>query len=176
MNLFRLFFIFVRIGAIGFGGGYAMLSIIGNEMLSLGMTVEQFADLTALDLVVPGPIAINAATYVGFLYDGIWGALAATLAICVPCYVIVLTVMFFLDKFRKNSFMQAFLSGVKPAAVGLIAASALMIAAEVLFPAGQVNYLCIFVFAAVGVAAIKFKIDPIVLTLASGAFGAFFLR
>ena len=65
-----IFFTFLKIGFLGFGGGYAMLSLIFEEASKFGMTADQFADLNALDVLIPGPIAVNSATYVGQLYGG----------------------------------------------------------------------------------------------------------
>ena len=67
-----LFYTFFKIGLFGFGGGYAMMSMIMVECEKLSITLAQFADLNALDMIVPGPIAINAATYVGYLHSGFW--------------------------------------------------------------------------------------------------------
>lgn len=170
---------FIKIGIISFGGGYGMISIIFNETERLGITVEQFADLTAIDLVVPGPIAINASTYVGFLHSGIWGALAATIGVCLPGYVIVLLVMRAMDKFKRNTLLQGFLSGVKPAAVGLIAAAAVAIALGVLMTPGAAlpfSPVAAAIFLAVTVASIVFSVDPILLTVLAGIAGAFLLK
>lgn len=176
--LWNLLFTFFRIGLIGFGGGYAMISLIFTESARLGISVQQFADLTALDLVVPGPIAINASTYVGYLNSGIIGAIVATLGVCIPSYLIVLLVMRGMEKFRASALLQGFLSGVKPAAVGLIAAAAITIAAGVLINEGTAfsfSPIAVAIFAVVALASIKFKVDPILLTVLSGVAGAFFL-
>ena len=181
-----LFYTFFKIGLFGFGGGYAMMSMIFAECEKLSITIEQFADLNALDMVVPGPIAINAATYVGYLNSGFWGAMAATLGVSLPSLIIVSLVMTFLTKYKNNKIMSGVLKGVKPAAVGLIAAAALTIAAEVLLfpgkeantilsdPLGTISFLMVGVFAVTAVANIKFKVNPILLTLLAGVVGAFF--
>jgi len=182
-----LFYTFFKIGICGFGGGYTMMSMIMVECEKLSITVEQFADLNALDMIVPGPIAINAATYVGYLHSGFWGALVATLGVMLPSFIIVLVVMHFIKKYRESSIMNGFLMGIKPAAVGLIAAAALMIASGVLLnpgmdtstilsdPLGTVSLMMVGVFVIVAMGNIKFKLNPILLTLAAGVFGAFFV-
>lgn len=180
----ELLYSFFKIGLMGFGGGYSMLSMIITESEKFSITTQQFADLNALDMVVPGPIAINAATYVGYLYAGFWGALAATIGVSLPSFIIITLVMRFIEKYKENRFMSGFLSGVKPAAVGLIAAAALTIASGVLLqpgaelstlfsdPLGTVSVFLVAVFAVTAVCNIKFNINPILLTLLAGAAGA----
>lgn len=186
IGLLNLFFIFFKIGLLGFGGGYAMLSMIMVESEKLGITAAQFADLNALDMIVPGPIAINAATYVGYLFSGVGGAVVATLAVSLPSLIIVTLAMHFLRKYNENAFLNGVLTGIKPAAVGLIAAAAMMIASGVLLrpgmhlntlltdPLGTVSPLLVTVFLVVAVANIKFKANPILLTVLAGVVGALF--
>lgn len=183
----KLFLAFLKIGVIGFGGGYGMLSMIMVESMSFGVTMEQLADLNALDMVIPGPIAINAATYVGYLHAGFWGSVAATVGIILPSLFIVALVLHFIDRYRKNHIMQDVLSGIKPAVVGLVAAAAITIASGVLIqpgaslsglftdPLGTVSIWLIVVFVAVAVANIRFKVNPILLTALAGVFGAIVL-
>ncbi|MCL2539618.1 MAG: chromate transporter [Oscillospiraceae bacterium] len=187
-NLIDLFFSFFKIGAIGFGGGYSMLSLIFGESSKLGITPQQFADLNALDMIVPGPIAINAATYVGYLNHGFFGSLFATLGVMMPSFIIVTLVLHFIIRFRENRFLSGFLRGIKPAAVGLVAAAAITIASEVLLRLGAVredifvnpfeafSLFLVGVFAVTAVANIKFKVNPILLTVLAGVAGAFFLK
>lgn len=184
----KLFLAFFKIGVIGFGGGYAMLSMIMVESLKFSVTVEQLADLNALDMVIPGPIAINAATYVGYLHAGFWGSLAATLGIVTPSLIIVALVLRFITRYRQNHIMKGLLDGIKPAAVGLVAAAAMTIAAGVLInpgaslggiftdPLGTISIFLLVIFAATAVANIRFKVNPILLTLIAGVAGALFLR
>ena len=180
----RLFYTFFKIGALGFGGGYAMLSMILAEIEKLSITIEQFSDLNALDMIVPGPIAVNAATYVGYLNSGFWGALSATIGVSVPSIIYVVLVMRFTEKYKSNTLMVGVLRGVKPAAVGLIAGAVLTIASGVLLQPGAqaaelftnpletISWLMIGIFAAVSVANIRFKVNPILLTLIAGVIGA----
>lgn len=184
IELLKLFFVFLKVGLLGFGGGYAMLSMIMTESQQFGITLAQLADLNALDMVVPGPIAINAATYVGFLDNGFWGALAVTIGVSLPSFLLVTLAMHFLFKFRENKIMSGVLMGVKPAAVGLIASAALTIASGVLLneglslsnffadPFGTISLFLLVVFAATAVANIKFKVNPILLTVLAGVAGA----
>ena len=184
IDCLRLFYAFFKIGLLGFGGGYAMMSMIMIECEKFSITFAQFADLNALDMIVPGPIAINAATYVGYLYAGFWGALAATVGVSAPSFILVTLVMHFIQKYRENTIMNGVLSGVKPAATGLIAAAALLIASEVLLmpgaklatlfsdPLHTVSFLMIGVFLVTAVMNIRFKVNPILLTVLAGVLGA----
>ena len=89
-----LFTVFFRIGIFSFGGGLAMLPLIFQSVQSFGiMSAHEFSNLVALSQVTPGPIAVNAATYVGFNYAGIPGAAVATLGVCVPSFILVLIVL-----------------------------------------------------------------------------------
>ena len=183
-----LFLTFLKIGAVSFGGGYAMLSMIMTESSRFSITGVQLADLNALDMIVPGAIAINAATYVGYLYQGVPGALAATLGVSVPSFVYVAIFMRFVARFKDSFWLKDILSGIRPAAVGLIAAAVAMIASEVLLepgyelaqvltnPLGALSPICIALFAATAFCSIRFKWNPILLTLAAGVAGAFLLK
>ena len=187
MELVWLLLGFLKIGATAFGGGYGMMSLIIAEAKSFSISIQQIADLNALDMVVPGPIAINAATYVGYLNAGFWGALASTLGVMIPSFIFVALVMRFIDRYRKNQVMLGVLSGVKPAAVGLIVAAALTLAIGVIAP-GQgvasiladpmstVNFRALAVFAAVALLNIRFSVNPILLTVLAGVVGALFFR
>ena len=180
----HLFLSFLKIGIVGFGGGYAMMSMIMIESEKFSITTAQFADLNAIDMIVPGPIAINAATYVGYLHSGFWGALAATIGVSLPSFFIVTLVMHFINKYRQNTIMNGVLSGIKPAAVGLIAAAALIIASDVLSKPGidavalypnpleTISIFMVVIFLITAVANIRFKINPILLTILAGVAGA----
>ena len=182
----KLFYAFFKVGILGFGGGYAMLSMIMIECENFSISAAQFADLNAVDMVVPGPIAINAATYVGFLHSGFWGAFAATVGVMTPSYILVTLAMHFLKKYRENNILNGALSGIKPAAVGLIAAAALKIASDVLLkpgmastmlandPLGTISFFMVGVFLVTAVANIRFKVNPILLTVLAGVIGVAF--
>lgn len=184
----KLFYVFFKIGIVGFGGGYAMLSMIMTESQQFGVTLEQLADLNALDMVVPGPLAINAATYVGYLHAGVWGAVAATAAMLFPSFIIITLVMRVMDRFRQNHLLNNFLAGVKPAAVGLIGAAAMTIASGVLLrpgaglstlfvdPLGTLALLPVAAFVITAVANIRFRVNPILLTALAGIAGALLAR
>lgn len=189
LEYIKLFYTFFKIGILGFGGGYTMLSMIMTESSEqFSITAQQLADLNALDMIVPGPIAINAATYVGYLHAGFWGSLAATIGVTLPSFIMVALVMRFITRYRENKVMGSFLAGIKPAAVGLIASAAITIALGVLLkpgaslsnlfsdPSGTVSVFLTAVFAIAAFLNIRFKVNPILLTVIAGIVGAIWVR
>ena len=138
MILLRLFIEFFKIGTFAFGGGTAMLPLLYQAISPFGvMTPQDFSDMVALSQVTPGPVAVNAATYIGLKFAGIPGAVTATVAICIPCFVIMIIVVKLLDKFRGNPFVEGAFVGIRPVTIGLILAAVIFIADGVLFK-GQV--------------------------------------
>ena len=132
MNLYlSLFMAFFKIGLFGFGGGYAIVSLIEHETVEKyhWLTTSQFTDIMAISQATPGPVAINCATYVGYTSTGnLYGAALATFAVSLPSIILMGLVVFFLRKVRDNQWIQAALSGIKPATLGLFGAAALVLA------------------------------------------------
>ncbi|MCQ2435811.1 MAG: chromate transporter [Clostridia bacterium] len=124
MICLELFLTFLKIGAFTFGGGYAMIPLIRDEVLSHGwMTDERIMDLIAVSESTPGPIAINMATFIGSSQGGFAGAVCATLGVVLPSFVIILIITALVANLMKFAGVQAFLSGVRPVVVGLICAT-----------------------------------------------------
>lgn len=171
--LLQLFAAFFKIGIFGFGGGIAMLPLIFQTVQSFGlMSPEAFADLVAISQVTPGPIAINAATFVGFHYAGVLGSLAATLGVVVPSFVILLLAMRFLDTYKESRIVQGVFIGIRPATIGLIAAAVIFMAQTVLITGGTVAAIpCVLFLIAFGL-SMATKISPVVLTVLMAAAGA----
>ena len=135
MNLLMLFLEFLKIGLFTFGGGYAMIPLIKEAVLKHGwMNETQFLNMIGVSEVTPGPIAINMATYVGSTQAGFIGSLLCTIGVVLPAFTIMLLISLLLKKYMKNKYVQSALNGIKFVAVALIAASALTIFADVLFP------------------------------------------
>ena len=185
MGILFLFSVFFRIGIFNFGGGLAMLPLIFQSVQDFGiMTAEEFSDLVAISQITPGPIAVNAATYVGYIYAGLPGAFAATLGVCLPSFVLMLVVMKFMDKFKESRGMQGALDGIRPVTVGLIAAATFFIGDNILVKgdiidlklitdfSSYINIIPIGIFAATLILAGKFKMNPIVICIAMGVTGA----
>ena len=121
MIFLELFLTFLKIGAVSFGGGYAMISPIRQEVLAHGwLTEAELMNLIAVAESTPGPIAVNMATFVGSTQGGILGSFLATLGVVLPSFLIILAIAALIRGFLKYKGVQAFLSGVRPCVVGLI--------------------------------------------------------
>lgn len=180
-----IFTMFFRIGLFSFGGGLAMLPLIFQSVQDFGiMTAQEFSDLVALSQVTPGPVAVNAATYVGFNYAGFPGAIVATLGVCLPSFVLMLIVMKFIDKFNESKGVQGAFIGIRPVTVGMIAAAALFVSENVLVKGSLIskqlftggveyfNLIPIAIFAVTIVLVSVFKLRPIKVMIIMGIAGA----
>ena len=134
MIYWNLFLTFLKIGAVSFGGGYAMIPLIREECLSYGwLTEEAMMNFIAVAESTPGPISVNLATFIGASQAGIWGSLVATLGLVLPSFVIILIIASLIQNLMKFAGVQAALDGVKPVVIGLIlATSATMFLSTVL--------------------------------------------
>ncbi len=174
MIYLKLFYVFARIGIFGFGGGMAMLPMIYQGAAELGlMSEDEFSDLVGISQITPGPLAVNAATYVGYTAKGLPGALVATLGVALPSFVLVLLVMGFIERFRGNKIIEGAFVGIRPVTVGLIAAAAVFMAKSVIvFSAEPRTYLALAI-AAISILLVgKLKVSPIIVVIIAGAFGA----
>ena len=171
-----LFYTFFKIGLFGFGGGYAMLSMIQGEVVTKyqWLTTSQFTDIVAISQMTPGPIGINSATYVGYSavvnagYSpamGVLGSAMATFAVVLPSFILMFTITKILIKYRETDLVDTMFSLLRPTVVGLIAAAALILMTPENFSAPDVNpwqfYISIFLFVAAFVGTQFFKINPI---------------
>ncbi|MBO5358074.1 MAG: chromate transporter [Clostridia bacterium] len=123
--MLELFLTFLKIGAVSFGGGYGMISLVREEALSHGwLTSDEFINMIAVAESTPGPIAINMATFIGSNEYGILGSALATLGVVLPAFTIILIISALIKNFIKYKGVQAFLSGVQPCVVALILSTA----------------------------------------------------
>jgi chromate transporter len=120
--LWEIFIALFKIGLFTFGGGYAMIALIENEYVTKRnwITKEEFLDLVAIAESTPGPIAINAATYVGYKRSGALGAMVGTVAMCLPSFIIIYTISLFLDAFLSFSLIASAFRGIQVCVVYLI--------------------------------------------------------
>lgn len=185
MIYFHIFFMFFKIGLFSFGGGLAMLPLIFQSVQELGfMTSAEFSDLVALSQVTPGPIAVNAATFVGFNYSGLGGAAVATLGVCLPSFALMIIVVKFIERFNSSRIMQGAFMGIRPVTVGLIAAAVIFVSESVLVKGSLIstklfelglnyfNWIPIILFAATLILVCVFKVKPIKLMIVMGIAGA----
>ena len=125
MIYLKLFLTFLEIGTVSFGGGYGMIALVREAVLGNSwLTEEEFLNLIAVSESTPGPIAVNTATFVGSTQGGFFGALAATLGVVLPSFVIILVIAALIRNFLQYAGVQAFLSGVRPCVVAMILATA----------------------------------------------------
>lgn len=181
MIYLELFWVFLTIGAFTFGGGYAMLPLIQEQVAARWSDVisnEAMINFIAVSESTPGPFAINMATYVGSQMGGVFGSFCATLGVVMPSFVIILVVARCYDKFRSSRVVKGCMSGLKPAVVGLIANAVLGVVMTVFFPAGfaltaltdATFFIYAAIFAVMLVLAFK-KVHPIVIICMSAAIG-----
>ena len=135
MILFKMFLSFFQIGLLSFGGGYAALPLIQQQIVDVHgwLTVLEFTDVVTISQMTPGPIALNAASFVGAQLAGPLGAIVASFSVVLPAIIIVLTLAWFYYRYRSLRLMQGALSGLRPAVVALIASAGLSILFTVLF-------------------------------------------
>ncbi|MDM1407056.1 chromate transporter [Myroides sp. DF42-4-2] len=178
MIFFKIFWVFIKIGTFGFGGGYAMLSLIQEEVVDKNnwISKSEFTDLVAVSQMTPGPIGINSATYVGFsaLHNqgysatiSILGSLIATVALCLPSFIMICTISYFYFKFRSNRYFAYALAGIKPLSISLIALAALSMSNDENF----IDYYSFALFLVALVCSIKFKVHPIIILFVSAIIG-----
>lgn len=134
MIYLQLFLTFLKVGAFAFGGGYAMLSLIGESVLSYGwMNEEELLNFVGVETVIPGPIAVNMATYIGYEQAGFLGALLATIGVVLPSFIIILLVAAVIKNLLKYPAIKTFIAGMRPALGGLILSVAVTMALTVFF-------------------------------------------
>ena len=135
MNIFLLLFLeFFKMGALTFGGGYAMIPFIEETVLRHGwMTTSELVDFIAVSESTPGAFAVNISTYIGSEVGGIIGALLATLGLVLPPFLIIILIAKVYEKIRENRLVQGAMMGLKATVVGLIAATVLSVGQEIFF-------------------------------------------
>ena len=179
MIYLELFLTFFQIGLFTFGGGYAMLPLIQEEVAAKGwLTMDQIVNFVAVSESTPGPFAINMSTYVGIEVGGVFGAVCATLGVVLPSFMVILIVARIYEAFRKNRIVAGCMQGLKPAVVGLIGASVISMGQTVFFSAGlsfaAVNWFWFIVSAIIlaGMLVLVFKkVHPILIVVISAALG-----
>ncbi len=182
----NLYLIFFKIGMFSFGGGYVMLPLIYQhiEIYNL-IPMEEFADIVALSQMTPGPIAVNAATYIGFRNAGLIGAIFATLGVISPSLILVFLILRLMKRFKENPLTQAALDGIKPVTVGMIGVASIYFLERSILEGrffsldlirmniDFLNLPKLILFFAIIVAVVKTRISPIILTLSAGVIAVF---
>ena len=178
MLYLQLFYTFFKIGLFGFGGGYAMLSMIQGEVVTRygWLTSQEFTDIVAISQMTPGPIGINSATYVGFTATGsVWGSIIATLAVVLPSFILMLAISKFFLKYQKHPVVEAVFSGLRPAVVGLLASAALVLMNAENFSSPKEDMysfiISCLIFLIAFIETRKYKINPILMIVVCGIAG-----
>ena len=174
----QLLYVYLKIGIFGFGGGYAMLSLIQADVVDRykWISLQEFTDIVAISLMTPGPSGINSATYIGYTsihnagyppFMAVLGSCLTTFAVCLPSFILVLVISYFFAKFKNNKYVVAAFTGLRPATVGLIAAAALMLMNKENF----IDYKSFLIFGAAFILTWKFKVHPILMIVLAGVAG-----
>ena len=176
--LLQLFLSFLQIGAFSIGGGYAAMPLIQSQVVTVHgwLTMDAFTDLVTIAEMTPGPIALNAATFVGLRMSGVAGALAATLGAVLPSLVIVSLLSWLYRRYGKLPLLQSVLGSLRPAVVALIGAAGLTMLLNAVFGSAaaalaNVRWPAAALVAAAFFALRRFKCSPILVMAACGAAG-----
>ena len=184
MIYLKLFLTFLQIGAVSFGGGYAMISLIREKVLMHGWLAEdELLNMIAVSESTPGPIAVNMATFVGSTQGGILGAFLATLGVVLPSFIIILIISALIRNLLKYKGVSAFLGGIRPCVIGLILATAITLLMNTLFAfksigdtfiidaKGLIIFVIIVSTAVISKKIRKKPLSPILLILISAGLG-----
>ena len=173
--LLDLFLTFSKIGLFTFGGGYAMIPLIENVCVTKKewITHEEMMNITVLAESTPGPIAINCATYVGSKKKGFWGAVAATLGVTLPSFLIILMISFFIDRFLEIKWVASAFKGIKIAVGILILDAAIKMIVKMKKKALSIIILSVAFIAMMLINVFALRVSTIVLMLASALAGLF---
>lgn len=189
MIFLQLFLVFSKIGIVGFGGGYAMLSLIQDDVVNKHgwLSSAEFTDIVAVSQMTPGPLGINMATYVGYTsvvnagYStglAMLGSLLATLSILWLPFILMIVVSRFLLKHKESPIIKSIFAGLRPTIVGLVAAAALVLMNAENFGAPRTALLqfvvSLILFALAFISVYRFKISPLKILALAGIFGMVF--
>lgn len=176
MICFQLFLSFLQIGLFSFGGGYAAMPLIQDQVVTIHgwLSMSEFTDLVTISQMTPGPIAINSATFVGIKIAGLPGAAVATLGCILPSCIIVTLIARLYFKYRNMEIMDGVLNSLRPAVVAMIAAAGIDILVPALWEEGSEIALANtdWVMAAIFVVCVillrKFRMNPVWVMLLAG--------
>ncbi len=183
MILLELFWRFFQVGLFSFGGGYAALPLIRQQIVEITgwLSQTEFSDIVAISQMTPGPIALNASTFVGVKIAGLIGGIAATLGCITPSCIIVLVLARYFFKYRDLRFMQSILRGLRPAVAALIMTASVSIVATAVFlvvPDGfrlpapaDIDWVAVGIFAIALFLLRRFKIKLLPILAGAGAVG-----
>ncbi len=172
MIYINLFLTFFKIGIFSFGGGYAMLSLISQEVVikNQWLTMGQFTDIVAISQVTPGPIAVNTATYVGYTAsNSVLGAVMATLGVVLPSIIIMLILLALVAKYKHLNCVEYAFKGLRIVVIGLILGAAFLL----MNSENLIDYKSYFILAVTLIVVLKFRVGPIPTVITSAIIGIF---
>lgn len=180
MIYLKLFLAFLQIGMFSFGGGYAAMPLIQHQVVDTyhWLNMKEFADLVTISQMTPGPIATNAATFVGMKAAGITGALAATFGCIFPSCILVTLIAYFYLKYRKLTAFQSVLSSLRPAVIAMIASAGISILVSAFWNGQAIrlpdtDWSMVFLFVLCVVLLRKFKMNPVAVMFLAGVLKVF---
>lgn len=180
MIYLKLFWSFFQIGLFSIGGGYAAMPLIQNQVVDINgwLSMSEFADVITISQMTPGPIAINAATFVGIRTAGLLGAIVSTLGCVFPSCIIVLSLAYIYYRYRKISAIQGVLNGLRPAVIALIASASLSLVIlafwngnDVSTNLGNIDFMAVAIFSVALFVLRKWKVSPIIIMVGAGVLG-----
>ncbi len=171
MMYLGMFLTFAKIGLFSFGGGYAILAMIRQEVVvnHTWLSQTQFMDVVAISQMTPGPIAVNAATFIGYHKGGVFGAVLCTLGVILPSLVIMLLITLSYLKLKKQPWFKNIFRNLRLLSVGLIAAALIMV-----FGDAMRDWFSVIVFAGSLIAGWKYKMNPFYLLISAAVVGMLF--
>jgi len=173
MVYLQLFIAFLQIGALSFGGGYAAMPLIQSQVIDRygWMNMTDFSNLVAIAEMTPGPIAVNAATFVGNQVGGFLGAIIATIGVILPSCIIILVLAMIYNKYKQLNVVKGTLASLRPAVISFIFVAGLSIFISVIINSttGNVNIRMIVYFVIATIMIRTKRINPIMVMLGCGA-------
>lgn len=171
----NLFLTMLKIGLFTFGGGYAMIALLENEFISKKNWIEkdEFLDMVAIAESTPGPIAINAATYIGYKMYGFLGSLTATVAVCIPSFVIIFAISLFFDAFLELKAVEYAFRGIQACVIYLILSAGLKMLGQMKKNALNVTLLCAVIVCMIAFSVFSVSFSTVFYILICGAVGVF---
>lgn len=176
----KIFWSFFQIGLFSFGGGYAAMPLIQNQVVDINgwLSMQEFADVITISQMTPGPIAINSATFVGIRVAGVLGAIVATIGCILPSCIIVLLLSFLYYKYRGFSTVEGILNGLRPAVVAMIGSAGFSLLILAFYPegyafnqVGSIDFVAVAIFMIAFIILRKWKVNPINVMLGAGLIG-----
>ena len=169
--LIRLFLAFLKIGTFSFGGGYAMLPFIQEEIVENNnwINIGEFMDIIGISQMTPGPISINSATFVGYKVSGVLGSIMATLGVIFTSFILVSIISKMLEKFKESTVIKAALMGMRPVLIALIIKAFLDLVKE-----SYLDFKSLIIAGIIGLILLSKKVHPILVIVIAAIIGLVF--